>query len=74
MEEDLEMKAGPGVEEEEEEDTLGYTPMQEGEEKELTKDGGLKKKLIKAGEGWEKPETGDEVSGKGASPTPRPLG
>ncbi|XVF21316.1 hypothetical protein REPUB_Repub12eG0080600 [Reevesia pubescens] len=31
-----------------------------GEEKEIGKQG-LKKKLVKEGEGWEKPETGDEV-------------
>ena len=33
-----------------------------GEEKEIGKQG-LKKKLVKEGEGWEKPESGDEVEG-----------
>lgn len=33
-----------------------------GEEKEIGKNG-LKKKLIKEGEGWEKPSSGDEVEG-----------
>ncbi|KAF7016183.1 hypothetical protein CFC21_029856 [Triticum aestivum] len=34
--------------------------MKVGEEKEIGKQG-LKKKLVKEGEGWERPETGDEV-------------
>ena len=33
-----------------------------GEEKEIGKQG-LKKKLVKEGEGWHKPESGDEVEG-----------
>lgn len=33
-----------------------------GEEKEIGKQG-LKKKLVKEGEGWETPENGDEVEG-----------
>ena len=36
--------------------------MKVGEEKELGKQG-LKKKLVKEGEGWDRPETGDEVEG-----------
>jgi hypothetical protein len=36
--------------------------MKVGEEKELGKQG-LKKKLLKEGEGWETPEVGDEVEG-----------
>ena len=36
--------------------------MKLGEEKEIGKQG-LKKKLLKEGEGWERPETGDEVEG-----------
>jgi FK506-binding protein 4/5 len=36
--------------------------MKVGEEKEIGKQG-LKKKLLKEGEGWERPETGDEVEG-----------
>eukprot|EP00249_Psilotum_nudum_P018292 c26731_g1_i3 orf=565-2328(-) len=35
-------------------------PQKEGEEKEIGKEG-LKKKLIKAGTGWETPDSGDEV-------------
>lgn len=34
-----------------------------GEEKEIGKNG-LKKKLVKEGEGWETPSTGDEVEGR----------
>ena len=33
-----------------------------GEEKEIGKEG-LKKKLLKEGEGWDTPEVGDEVQG-----------
>jgi len=36
--------------------------MKAGEEKEIGKEG-LKKKLVKEGEGWDRPETGDEVEG-----------
>jgi len=36
--------------------------MKVGEEKEIGKQG-LKKKLLKEGEGWETPEVGDEVEG-----------
>lgn len=36
--------------------------MKVGEEKEIGKQG-LKKKLVKEGEGWDRPETGDEVEG-----------
>ena len=36
--------------------------MKVGEEKEIGKEG-LKKKLVKEGEGWDRPETGDEVEG-----------
>jgi len=38
----------------------GSPVMKVGEEKELGKQG-LKKKLLKEGEGWETPEVGDEV-------------
>jgi len=37
--------------------------MKVGEEKEIGKEG-LKKKLVKEGEGWDTPEAGDEVEGK----------
>lgn len=36
--------------------------MKVGEEKEIGKQG-LKKKLVKEGQGWETPENGDEVEG-----------
>lgn len=36
--------------------------LKEGEEKEIGKQG-LKKKLVKEGQGWETPENGDEVEG-----------
>lgn len=37
-------------------------PLKVGEEKEIGKQG-LRKKLLKEGEGWETPEVGDEVEG-----------
>lgn len=44
-------------------DLPGDVPtLKVGEEKEIGKQG-LKKKLVKEGEGWENPETGDEVEG-----------
>eukprot|EP00475_Leptophrys_vorax_P037536 TRINITY_DN64850_c0_g1_i1.p1 TRINITY_DN64850_c0_g1~~TRINITY_DN64850_c0_g1_i1.p1 ORF type:complete len:607 (+),score=130.93 TRINITY_DN64850_c0_g1_i1:152-1972(+) len=43
-------------------DAASYAPQKEGEEKDLTPDGGVKKLLVKAGDGWDKPEAGDEVS------------
>lgn len=43
------------------EDTVS-TYLKVGEEKEITKTG-LKKKLLKEGEGWETPGSGDEVEG-----------
>lgn len=36
--------------------------MKAGEEKEIGKQG-LKKKLVKEGEGWDTPDNGDEVEG-----------
>lgn len=38
------------------------TILKVGEEKEIGKEG-LKKKLVKEGEGWDTPENGDEVEG-----------
>lgn len=38
--------------------------MKVGEEKEIGKEG-LKKKLVKEGEGWDRPDNGDEVEGNG---------
>jgi len=59
------VKAGPGMEEEEEEDTVGYTPMAEGEEKELTKDGGSRRSSSRRGTGGRNPrrETRSRVRG-----------
>jgi FK506-binding protein 4/5 len=45
-----------------EDDAESPAAMKVGEEKEIGKQG-LKKKLLKEGEGWERPETGDEVEG-----------
>lgn len=61
MEEDFEFPTG---EEEPMEigDEVESPLMNVGEEKEIGKQG-LKKKLVKEGEGWETPETGDEVEG-----------
>lgn len=66
MEEDLELNDASEMPIEEpmdaEDDGGSYAPQKEGEEKDLTRDGGVKKLLVKAGEGWDKPEAGDEVS------------
>ena len=47
----------------------GSPVMKVGEEKELGKQG-LKKKLLKEGDGWETPEVGDEVEGIRAPRSP----
>jgi FK506-binding protein 4/5 len=60
----------PGAGEDEEEVMGGLDGMDDdfpvsikvGEEKEIGKQG-LRKKLVKEGEGWERPETGDEIEG-----------
>uniref|UniRef100_A0A453BTM5 peptidylprolyl isomerase n=2 Tax=Aegilops tauschii subsp. strangulata TaxID=200361 RepID=A0A453BTM5_AEGTS len=49
-----------GLDVDEEEEADSPATMKVGEEKEIGKQG-LKKKLVKEGEGWERPETGDEV-------------
>lgn len=41
--------------------------MKPGEEKEIGKQG-LRKKLVKEGEGWDTPDNGDEVEGKAVPP------
>ena len=67
LDEDEAMKdldAGEG----EDEDYFPPT-MKVGEEKEIGKQG-LKKKLVKEGEGWETPEVGDEVEGIRAPRSP----
>jgi FK506-binding protein 4/5 len=68
MDEDMEMPMGMGDEmmggmnEEDMELPDEASIMKEGEEKEIGKLG-LKKKLVKQGQGWETPENGDEVEG-----------
>lgn len=44
-------------------DEVDYDPDEVGKVKELIKGGGLEKVITKLGEGYETPETGDEVSG-----------
>ncbi|XP_078175800.1 70 kDa peptidyl-prolyl isomerase-like [Carex rostrata] len=66
MDEEMEMPMGMGDEmmggmnEEDMEFPDEVPPMKAGDEKEIGKQG-LKKKLVKEGEGWEHPENGDEV-------------
>lgn len=43
-------------------DTAAWEPEKEGTEIKLTDDGGVKKKILKKGEGYLMPETGDEVT------------
>eukprot|EP01018_Ginkgo_biloba_P039856 Gb_32210 [translate_table: standard] len=60
--EDLELSDVGEVEEEEAgEEFESSPPLEVGQEKEINKSG-LKKKLLKAGKGWETPESGDEVT------------
>ena len=40
-----------------------WAPQEVGQDKELSKDGGVVKKLLVRGEGWKTPDKGDEVSG-----------
>lgn len=49
-------------EEGEEVDSSSPVAMKVGEEKEIGKQG-LRKRLLKEGEGWDRPESGDEVQG-----------
>jgi FK506-binding protein 4/5 len=63
MEEDFDLPTGD-EEPMELGDEVESPVMKVGEEKEIGKQG-LKKKLVKEGEGWETPETGDEVEGIG---------
>jgi hypothetical protein len=44
-------------------DADSWAPLEVGQEKDLTKDGGVKKKLVHKGEGWKTPDAGDEVTG-----------
>lgn len=64
MDEDFEF---PAAGEEMNEDAMGFgdevSPvMKVGEEKEIGKQG-LKKKIVKEGQGWDTPDVGDEVEG-----------
>ncbi|KAL3828933.1 hypothetical protein ACJIZ3_017735 [Penstemon smallii] len=58
MEDDFEMPPVEGMDEDDMEATSGL--MKVGEEKEIGNQG-LKKKLVKEGEGWDTPDNGDEV-------------
>jgi hypothetical protein len=58
LDEDEAMKDLDGMDEEDD----FPVSIKVGEEKEIGKQG-LRKKLVKEGEGWERPETGDEVEG-----------
>ncbi|KAA0067644.1 70 kDa peptidyl-prolyl isomerase-like [Cucumis melo var. makuwa] len=62
MEDDFEFPSASNVDEEMglPEDEAESPVLKVGEEKEIGKNG-LKKKLVKEGEGWETPDTGDEV-------------
>ncbi|XP_022979737.1 peptidyl-prolyl cis-trans isomerase FKBP62-like [Cucurbita maxima] len=62
MEDDFEFPSASNVDEEMDmpEDEAESPVLKVGEEKEIGKNG-LKKKLVKEGEGWETPDTGDEV-------------
>lgn len=67
MEEDFEFPTGSNNMELEDEMDMGIPDPDEavikvGEEKEIGKNG-LKKKLVKEGEGWDTPSAGDEVEG-----------
>ncbi|KAJ1407321.1 Tetratricopeptide-like helical domain superfamily [Sesbania bispinosa] len=60
MDEDFEFPTAGDMEMPEEEEDMVSPTLKVGEEKEIGKNG-LKKKLIKEGEGWETPNTGDQV-------------
>lgn len=61
MDEDFDIPPAEGMDEDM--DLPEESPiMKVGEEKEIGSQG-LKKKLVKEGEGWETPEPGDEVEG-----------
>lgn len=67
MEDDFDFPTGEDMDmdmdvPEEEEDPVSPSPFKVGEEKEIGKNG-LKKKLLKQGEGWETPASGDQVEG-----------
>jgi FK506-binding protein 4/5 len=62
MEEDFDLPTESEMEMPEEEEEM-MSPIQKvGEEKQIGNNG-LKKKLVKEGEGWETPDIGDQVEG-----------
>ena len=62
MDEDFEMPPPEGMDEDFDLPEDGVPSFKVGDEKEIG-NLGLKKKLLKDGEGWETPEVGDEVEG-----------
>lgn len=62
MEEDFDLPAGDEMMNEDMDLPDEGPILKVGEEKEIGKQG-LKKKLLKEGEGWDTPENGDEVEG-----------
>lgn len=64
MDEDFDLPVGEEMMDEDPMDLVDDNPtLKVGEEKEIGKQG-LRKKLVKEGEGWDQPEAGDEVEGK----------
>ncbi|RWW24372.1 hypothetical protein BHE74_00005157 [Ensete ventricosum] len=64
MDEDFDLPAGEEMMDEDHTDLDNDNPtLKVGEEKEIGKQG-LRKRLVKEGEGWECPEAGNEVEGK----------
>lgn len=63
MDEDINLNMPPPEEMDEDFDPDENPILKVGEEKEIGKQG-LKKKLLKEGEGWDTPESGDEVEGE----------
>lgn len=62
MDDDFEFPAAGNMGMEVEEDEVVSPVLKVGEEKEIGK-GGLKKKLVKEGQGWDNPNAGDQVEG-----------
>lgn len=62
MDEDFDIPAADEMNDEFMDDVEAPVSLKVGEEKEIGNQG-LKKKLLKEGEGWDTPEAGDEVEG-----------
>lgn len=62
MDEDFDIPAGDEFMDDDEIESGAPVSMKVGEEKEIGGQG-LKKKLLKEGDGWDTPESGDEVEG-----------